>query len=812
MSDMNECRRRLPIWSLFQALNLREADKVAAWGGSPARCMILSPFRDEKTPSFSVAFRDGVGLWKDFGTGESGDEIKLIEQAKGVSTKDAMRIYCELSGARWDEDGEGKPRKREKKFVPKKEAAPKKEGGELAKRLEGVEVPKKEKASGGSGFGRIVEEYSYLDEKGELVHQTLRMEPKAFRQRRPARKGDDEEARRKGWVWSLTDSKVVPYRLPEILKADPIEPIFLVEGEKDVENLERLSREGFPVLATCLPMGAGKWRAEFAKWFRGRWVVVIPDHDKPGLEGAEVVARELVEVADRVGVLYLDDLGNRHGAELGARVRPGDDVSDWLEKGWEKEVSVEEQYDVLMKAADRAGVEDLKLFAGCVCEGRFGQKIDQDRFARMFVRVYNMIFVGDSFWVWDPEAGLWERKREKTWIEREVRRRVREAGLGDTVNGAFLSSQVKLLRAERVLFPEELNAHPPGTFAVRNGLLNVAKGWLLPHRSGRFTTVQIPHRYDPAEECPKWLEWLGERQEDQETRDQIQEIFGYCLATHINYHRFFFFYGDGGTGKSTCVDVLEWLVGEENKVAVELTELDNPFMRSQLVGKSLALCKELNRDSLKHVGLIKAIVSGDPISVDVKYQEGFDFRPKCRVVMESNVLPFSSDSTDGFARRFVQVSFDKAIEQNEMDFNFKDRFKEELPGILNWALAGFRRLVERGRFVHTQRSQQATDDFKKHRAQVESFLKSGVVMEFPLHENGERTRLCVWMEDVFESYQEWAAREDVVPFYKEKSAFARELFTKKPDWRERKRREWVNATEGIRDSRIYGINLKEVES
>lgn len=78
-----------------------------------------------------------------------------------------------------------------------------------------------------------------------------------------------------------------------------------------------------------------------------------------------------------------------------------------------------------------------------------------------------------------------------------------------------------------------------------------------------------------------------------------------------------------GTGKSTCVDVLEWLVGEENKVSLELTELDNAFTRSQLVGKSLALAKELTTKSFKHIGLIKAIVSGDPIAVDVKFGQGY---------------------------------------------------------------------------------------------------------------------------------------------------------------------------------------------
>ena len=96
MADMDECRAKLPIWGLFSALGLQGADKVGAWGGGGGEAKICSPFREDNSPSFSVFTRDGVGLWKDHGTGEGGDEIKLIEAARGIPTKEAMQLYCEL--------------------------------------------------------------------------------------------------------------------------------------------------------------------------------------------------------------------------------------------------------------------------------------------------------------------------------------------------------------------------------------------------------------------------------------------------------------------------------------------------------------------------------------------------------------------------------------------------------------------------------------------------------------------------------------------------------------------------------------------
>ena len=356
---------------------------------------------------------------------------------------------------------------------------------------------------------------------------------------------------------------------------------------------------------------------------------------------------------------------------------------------------------------------------------------------------------------------------------------------------------MNLAKTERVFAPENLNGIPEGMLACRNGLLEVETGRLFPNREGYLTTVQVPHKFSAGAECPEWMAWLNERQDDQETRDQIQEMFGYCLMTDINFHSFFFLFGDGGTGKSTCVDVLEDLVGVDNRVSIELTELDNPFLRSRLVGKSLYLAKELTARSFKHIGLIKAMVSGDPISVDVKYSDGFEFRPKGRLVMESNVQAMTPDSSAGFERRFIQISFDKRIAAGVIDYNFGEKFKAEMSGILNWAVAGYLRLKARGRFEHTKRSQKSSDDIKLHRAQVESFLKAGwIKTDDVLKEEGEALDwgATAWVSTIYELYEEWCDDLAVVPWFKEVKTFKRELFTHRPGWKEKQRRTWRDGT------------------
>jgi hypothetical protein len=162
-----------------------------------------------------------------------------------------------------------------------------------------------------NGKPRIIAEYDYRDEAGVLRYQTVRFCPKDFRQRRPDSKG--------GWIWNLKGVGRLLYRLPELLASPITEPVFGCEGEKDVDNLRRLG-----LVATCNPLGAGKWLKCFNEVLRGRRVVLLPDNDEPGRLHMEDVRRQLDGVASSVAIVNLPDLP------------PKGDVSDWLDQGGTK--------------------------------------------------------------------------------------------------------------------------------------------------------------------------------------------------------------------------------------------------------------------------------------------------------------------------------------------------------------------------------------------------------------------------------------------------------------------------------------------
>jgi 5S rRNA maturation endonuclease (ribonuclease M5) len=160
------------------------------------------------------------------------------------------------------------------------------------------------------GDDNIVAKYSYQLENGAEHFQIVRRHPKKFQVRRSDGKG--------GWKYQRPIMHWhLPYHLPELIEAIASgHTVFVVEGEKDVDNLAKLN-----VVATCNAGGAGKWTAKHAVRLKGADVVIIPDNDDAGRNHAQQIAKSLDGIAKRVRTLELPGLAMKG------------DTSDWIAAG-----------------------------------------------------------------------------------------------------------------------------------------------------------------------------------------------------------------------------------------------------------------------------------------------------------------------------------------------------------------------------------------------------------------------------------------------------------------------------------------------
>jgi RecA-family ATPase len=158
-------------------------------------------------------------------------------------------------------------------------------------------------AGSGKPKGNIVATYDYTDDKGALLYQVCRLEPKSFRQRRPDGKG--------GWIWSVKDCRRVVYRLSDLLKY-PDACVFVCEGEKDADRVASLD-----YCATTV--ACGDWTGDCAQALAGREVLILEDNDEAGRKKALEAAQALHNVAKTIRIVRLPGLPDKG------------DVSDWLD-------------------------------------------------------------------------------------------------------------------------------------------------------------------------------------------------------------------------------------------------------------------------------------------------------------------------------------------------------------------------------------------------------------------------------------------------------------------------------------------------
>lgn len=258
-------------------------------------------------------------------------------------------------------------------------------------RERGFEVPERDPKPGSNRAAKreIVATYDYENDEGELVFQVCRWEPKTFTQRRPF--GDEkdvwinglkaDEYMRKGpgknWArfnedrykeWGCTERREFPaltdlplYRVPDLNEAIAEErPIFLVEGEKDANNLWKMS---FP--ATTVAGGSQKWADNHSELLRGADVVIIPDNDAAGWQHMQLVGSNLKDVARSVQFLDLKafwpEADDKQDISdwLGLAADPGGlyDYVEQLAKPWRPEPPVSRFRAVPWERLDDPGIE-----------------------------------------------------------------------------------------------------------------------------------------------------------------------------------------------------------------------------------------------------------------------------------------------------------------------------------------------------------------------------------------------------------------------------------------------------------------------
>jgi putative DNA primase/helicase len=285
-----------------------------------------------------------------------------------------------------------------------------------------------------------------------------------------------------------------------------------------------------------------------------------------------------------------------------------------------------------------------------------------------------------------------------------------------------------------------------------NGVVDVNTCEVRPHRKIDYLETVVPHNYNPVKQPVRWLkcleEWWGADPNYEAKIDAFQEFFGYCILPSAMYKKMLFLHGPSNSGKSIAPWVLQTLVGKNNTCSLDHEELADPRSRAPIVGKMVNLLTEVSVGAIVKDGPFNAIVSGEPISIDQKFQAKYDYEPFCKHVFCSENLPIVRDEAKGVYNRLLLIKFNRILTVQEQDNTLKTALAKEVEQILAWAVEGAARLIENGGvFTSVAESAAAVEEYRRDMNPVVEFIEEKMDKE----EEGE-TPLEKFREEIAKYY------------------------------------------------------------
>lgn len=280
--------------------------------------------------------------------------------------------------------------------------------------------------------------------------------------------------------------------------------------------------------------------------------------------------------------------------------------------------------------------------------------------------------------------------------------------------------------------------------------LNLRTGTARHPAPADYLTMALGSSFDPQARCLRWLQFLSEVfAGDQELIGFIQRAVGYSLTGDTSEQVFFLCYGGGANGKSVFLDILGDLLGDyAGSTAFDTFDAGNRSSATNdlaaLKGRRFVSIIETEEDRRLAEARIKQVTGQDLVDCRFLYGEWFSYKPTYKIWMAMNHLPTIRGADRGIWRRIRLIPFLQSFE-HAPDKHLRETLQAELPGILNWALAGLRAWLRDG-LSTCQAVQDATSQYKRDSDQVGRWIEDCCLI------NEDATLI---IKEGYRSYEQW---------------------------------------------------------
>lgn len=297
---------------------------------------------------------------------------------------------------------------------------------------------------------------------------------------------------------------------------------------------------------------------------------------------------------------------------------------------------------------------------------------------------------------------------------------------------------------------------PSNYFLFRNCVYNIETDESVPHDPKFIIPNMIPWNYNPnaySAVADKALnQWACN---DVTLRNLLEEVIGYCMLRDQPFEKAFFLLGDNSNGKSTYLNVLRHLLGNENIMSIDLQRLDDKFKTAELDQKMANIGADIPDTWVADAGTFKKLTSCDMITVEEKHKAPKQFTSYATQVLSANTMPRITDKTGAIKRRLVLVPFKAKFDPSDPDFDpyikNKLRTPEAVEYLIKIGIEGLKRAFRNNGFS-------TTDEMLSELKEID--VINNPILEF-IDDVGEDGIINEDVQSVYDTYREFCYKSGI---------------------------------------------------
>ncbi|EAA0000213.1 DNA primase [Clostridioides difficile] len=331
-----------------------------------------------------------------------------------------------------------------------------------------------------------------------------------------------------------------------------------------------------------------------------------------------------------------------------------------------------------------------------------------------------------------------------------------EAEMINNISNLNKAKRSEVLSYLNLLISENTSMSEANLIAFKNGIYNIVDDSFIEFSPEFIITNKVNWNYNPgaySKLVDKTMNKLSCG--DFEIRMLLEEVVGYCFYRRNELRKAFILTGDKANGKSTYLDMIKTLLGDENTSALDLKELSDRFKTAELFGKLANIGDDIGDEFIANPAIFKKLVSGDRVNVERKGQNPFDFNNYSKFLFSANNIPRIKDKTGAVLDRLIIIPFNASFSVNDKDFDpyikYKLREQEAIEYLINLGLEGLKRVLKNRKFTVPDKVKKEILEYEEVNNPILGFFKEVDKIE------NESTK------EIYRKYQEYCILNGLQP-------------------------------------------------